>query len=232
MNEFLRFAVLGLGAGACYGLAAQGIVLVYRGSGVLNFANGAIGMVGAFYFYDARDSGVPTWLAFVLALALGAVIGAAIHLGIMRTLRRAPALSRLIATLGLFTAFYAFALDRYGMNIRVVTKMFEPVPVEVLPDISIGRDRLVLLGVGVVLTAVLSVVYRRTWFGFATTAVAESRRAAAAQGVSPDLVAAVNWALGTIPAGAGITVSLPLVVAAAATDGTVITLPAASRATP
>ncbi len=106
MNEFLRFAVLGLGAGACYGLAAQGIVLVYRGSGVLNFANGAIGMVGAFFFYNARESGMPTGIAFTLTLLLGAGIGVAIHLMIMRPLRRAPALSRLIATLGLFTAFY------------------------------------------------------------------------------------------------------------------------------
>ncbi len=198
MNEFLRFAVLGLGAGACYGLAAQGIVLVYRGSGVLNFAHGAIGMVGAFFFYNARESGTPTWLAFVLALLLGAAIGVAIHLAIMRPLRRAPALSRLIATLGLFTAFYAFALNRYGINIRIITKLFEPTAVEVLPDISIGRDRIVLLLIGIVLTAVLTVVYLRTRFGHATTAVAESRRATAAQGISPDMIAAVNWALGTM----------------------------------
>jgi len=198
VNEFLRFAVLGVGAGACYGLAAQGIVLIYRGSGVLNFANGAIGMVGAFFFYNARESGMPTWLAFVLALALGAAIGAAIHVVIMRPLRRAPGLSRLIATLGLFTAFYAFALDRYGTNIRIITKLVEPTPLTVLPDISIGRDRVVLLGVGVLLTIVLSTVYHRTWFGYATTAVAESRRATAAQGVSPDLVAVVNWAVGTM----------------------------------
>ena len=71
VNEVLQFAVLGLGAGACYGLAAQGIVLVYRGSGVLNFAHGAIGMIGAFYFYNARESGTPTWLALTLALLAG-----------------------------------------------------------------------------------------------------------------------------------------------------------------
>jgi sulfate-transporting ATPase len=198
VNEVLRFAVLGLGAGACYGLAAQGIVLVYRGSGVLNFAHGAIGMVCAFYFYNARESGTPTWLAFVLALLLGAAIGVAIHFVIMRPLRQAPALSRLIATLGLFTAVYAFALNRYGLNIRIITKLLEPTPVEVLPDISIGRDRVWLLAVGVVLTVTLTLVYRYTRFGHATTAVAESRRATAAQGISPDLVAAVNWAIGTM----------------------------------
>src|SRR5262245_7064262 len=198
MTEVLRFAVLGLGAGACYGLAAQGIVLVYRGSGVVNFANGAIGMVCAFFFYNSRESGTPTWLAFVLALLLGAGIGVAVHLVMMRPLRRAPALARLIATLGLFTALYAFAVNRYGFNIRIVTKMIEPQPVEVLPDISIGRDRVVLLLVGVVLTVVLTAVYHHTRFGYATTAVAESRRATAAQGISPDRIAAVNWAAGTM----------------------------------
>jgi sulfate-transporting ATPase len=198
VNEVLRFAVLGLGAGACYGLAAQGIVLVYRGSGVLNFAHGAIGMVGAFYFYNARESGTPTWLAFTLAMLLGAAIGIAIHLVIMRPLRRAPALSRLIATLGLFTAFYAFALNRYGVNIRIITKLIEPTGLEVLPDISIGQDRIVLLAIGVVLTIVSTGVYHHTRFGHATTAVAESRRATAAQGISPDRVAAVNWAIGTM----------------------------------
>jgi len=196
VTEVLRFAVLGLGAGACYGLAAQGIVLVYRGSGVVNFANGAVGMVCAFFFYNSRESGTPTWLAFVLALLLGAGIGVAVHFVMMRPLRRAPALSRLIATLGLFTALYAFAVNRYGFNIRIVTKLIEPQPVEVLPDISIGRDRVALLLVGIVLTVVLTAVYHHTRFGHATTAVAESRRATAAQGISPDRVAAVNWAVG------------------------------------
>src|SRR5262245_46721284 len=198
MTEVLRFAVLGLGAGACYGLAAQGIVLVYRGSGVLNFANGAIGMVCAFFFYNTRESGSPTWLALVLALLLAGAIGLAIHFVIMRPLRRAPALSRLIATLGLFTAFFAFALNRYGVTIRIITKLIEPTAVEVLPDISIGRDRVWLLAVGIVLTVVLTLVYRYTRFGHATTAVAESRRATAAQGISPDLISAVNWAVGTM----------------------------------
>src|SRR5260221_12731659 len=54
--EPLRFALLGLGAGGVYALVALGVVLVYRGSGVLNFAQGAIGMTGAFVFYDLQSS--------------------------------------------------------------------------------------------------------------------------------------------------------------------------------
>ena len=60
-EDILRFAILGLGAGAVYAITALGVVLVYRGSGVVNFAHGAIGMVGAFIFYTERESGTATW---------------------------------------------------------------------------------------------------------------------------------------------------------------------------
>ena len=87
LTDILRFAILGLGA--IYALAALGIVLIYRGSGVLNFAHGAIGMVGAFIFYNTREDGTSTLLCWVLALGFGAIVGAIMHLGLMRALRNA-----------------------------------------------------------------------------------------------------------------------------------------------
>ncbi len=194
--DVIRFALLGLGAGAIYALMAQGIVLVYRGSGVVNFAQGAFGMVGAYYFYLWRDAGMATSVALVLALALGAGIGAATHLLVMRPLRRAPALSRLIATLGLLTFLLAFGLERWGDSPRILAKLLPTDPVEVLPDAVVGRDRLILAALAVVLSAVLMAVYRWTHFGLATTAVAENQRTTAMLGVSPDVVATVNWAIG------------------------------------
>lgn len=62
MDDILRFALLGLGLGALYALTAQGIVLIYRGSGVLNFAHGAIGMAGAYVQWElAVQQGMPYW---------------------------------------------------------------------------------------------------------------------------------------------------------------------------
>ncbi len=58
LTEFAKFALLGLGLGGIYALAAQGIVLVYRGSGVLNFAHGAMAAVGAYAYVEALDAGV------------------------------------------------------------------------------------------------------------------------------------------------------------------------------
>lgn len=196
MSEFVRFAVLGLGAGAVYGLAALGIVLVYRGSGVVNFAQGAVGMVGAFIFYNAREAGVATPMAFAEALAVGAAIGAATHLVVMRPLRNAPALSRLVATLGLLTLLLGVGQHRWGDLAQLVPKLLPVQGITLWGDVTIGEDRLMLLVVGAGLTALLGVVYRLARFGLATTAVAESRRVTAAQGISPDLIATLNWALG------------------------------------
>jgi sulfate-transporting ATPase len=196
-NDILRFAVLGLGAGSIYAVTALGIVLVYRGSGVLNFAHGALGMVGAFIFYNSRNAGHSTFTAWVYALGFGALAGAFMHLVVMRSLRRAPAISRLIATLGVFTALFAWEHAREGDNAKIVTKLLPVDGIDVLGG-PVGKDRLYLLGIGIAITAVCWVVYRFTPFGLATTAVAENRRAASAQGISPDLVATLNWALGTM----------------------------------
>ena len=197
-EDILRFAILGLGAGAVYAITALGVVLVYRGSGVVNFAHGAIGMVGAFIFYTQRDEGTATWIAWALALGFAAVLGALIHMVVMRSLRRAPAISRLVATLGIFAILFSWAHGEYGDTPRIVTKLLPIDGVEVLPDITIGEDRIILLSIGILLTVVLTVVYRATRFGLATSAVAENRRATSAQGISPDVIATVNWSLGSM----------------------------------
>ncbi|MFD0853852.1 branched-chain amino acid ABC transporter permease, partial [Actinomadura adrarensis] len=73
MNDLLTFLILGLSVGAVYALTAQGLVLIYRGSGVVNFAQGAYSMIGAFLFYRvAPDLGLPQGAAWMLALGVPA----------------------------------------------------------------------------------------------------------------------------------------------------------------
>ena len=92
--DLLRFALLGLGLGALYALASQGLLVIYRGSGVLNFAQGAIGMVGAYVFWEMKvKHGLPSVAAWIIAVAGCALIGAAAHLLVMRQLKRASPLA-------------------------------------------------------------------------------------------------------------------------------------------
>ena len=102
MQEVIRFALLGLGLGALYSLASQGLMVIYRGSGVLNFAHGAIGMVGAYVEWEVKvKHGQPCVAGLGRPASLAcAVIGALTHLLIMRQLRRASPLARIVATLG------------------------------------------------------------------------------------------------------------------------------------
>ncbi|MEV4509287.1 ATP-binding cassette domain-containing protein [Dactylosporangium sp. NPDC049525] len=197
LTDIIRFAVLGLGAGAIYGLSALGIVLIYRGSGILNFSQGAVGMLGAYVFYLQRENGVSTPVAALLAIGVGLGIGALVHQLVMRPLRDAPPVSRLIATLGVFAFLFGLGQFLFGVGkARIVTSILPDGSTTVLPGIRIGTDRLVILGVGIALTVVLTVVYRSTRFGLATSAVAENGRASSALGISPDTVATVNWMVG------------------------------------
>src|SRR5262245_9814899 len=153
-------------------------------------------MVGAYIAYLSREQGVPTPLAVMLGVSFGASAGAATHLLVMRPLRRAPAVSRLVATLGILTFFLALGEKLWGTRARLVDGLLPSEGVRLFGDVVVGSDRLLILALAVAVTAALTVFYRTTRFGLATSAVGESQRATSAQGISPDVVAAVNWALG------------------------------------
>ncbi|MFE7841525.1 ATP-binding cassette domain-containing protein [Streptomyces sp. NPDC057474] len=201
MDDILRFALLGLGLGALYALTAHGIVLVYRGSGVLNFAHGAIGMAGAYVQWElATRHGVPYWPATVCGVLGSAVLGVLTHLLVLRPLRRASTPARLVATLAVFIVLTAIAVKRYGDSLQLVPGKL-PTDLLTIAGATVSKDRVWLLGIAVVVTALLHLLYRRTLFGLGTTAVAENQGAAASLGWSPDLIATGNWALGSALAG-------------------------------
>jgi ABC-type branched-subunit amino acid transport system ATPase component/branched-subunit amino acid ABC-type transport system permease component len=201
LETVFQFALLGLGAGALYGIAALGLVLVYRGSGVINFAHGAIGMVGTFAFYELHE--VRNWsfvASAVPALLVCAALGVIIQLLIMAPLRNSSGLTKLLATLGVLTTLQGLASLRYKSESVIVTSSL-PRDTVSIAGATIGADRLLIFAIVVVLAAILYVVYRYTKFGIATSAVAENPRTAARLGYSPNAIACANWALGSMLAG-------------------------------
>jgi sulfate-transporting ATPase len=206
-----QFALLGLGTGAIYALAGQGLVLVYRGSGVLNFAQGAFAAIGALAFYQLHvTNGWPTALAIVAGLVISGLAGALMHLLVMRPLRNAPALTRVIATLGVMVALQQAGTILFGTSIKTVPSFLPTAPAMVFGT-AIGEDRLILLAIALVVSAGLWLLYRYSKFGAVTSAVAESERAAQLSGHSPDVIAATNWILGSVLAGAAGILVAPIV---------------------
>ena len=208
MNEVIRFALLGLGVGALYALASQGLIVIYRGTGVLNFSLGATAIAGVFMQWDLQTQhGWPFLVSAVVGVLWSAFLGALTHWVIMRPLRRASSLVRVIATLGVLVTIQAAVIIRYGSNPHQVDSWLPTNRVSLWGDVSFTVDRLILLAIATASALGLWLLYRSSQFGLATEAVSESERSASAVGVSPNRIALLNWALGSaIAAVAGILV--------------------------
>ncbi len=200
MNEVIRFALLGLGVGALYAFASQGLIVIFRGTGVLNFSLGATAIAGVFLQYELRyEHGLNWWLASFFGVLLSATLGALTHWVVLRPLqrKRASTLVQLLATLGVLITVQAGVVIRYGSKPRQVPSELPTNRITLWGDVSITVDRLILLGIGCLSAFLLWLLYRSSQFGIQTEAVSESERSAAAVGVSPNRVAALNWALGS-----------------------------------
>src|SRR6478609_2346275 len=122
MQAFLQFLIIGVGAGATYGLFAQGAVLIYRGSGLVNFAQGAIGTLAAYIaFIDLKGKqGMATLPAIIIAVLAAGAVSLLFQMVVLRALRRAAAIVRVIATIGLLGLLQAIVLKRYGASNRPI----------------------------------------------------------------------------------------------------------------
>ena len=208
MNEVIRFALLGLGVGALYALASQGLIVIYRGTGVLNFSLGATAIAGVFMQSELHTrAGWPFLLSAAAGILWSAFLGVLTHWVVMRPLRRASSLVRVIATLGVLITIQAAVVLRYGSNPQQIESWLPTNRVTLWGEVGITVDRLILLAIGAVSAFGLWLLYRNSQFGLATEAVSESERSASAIGLSPNRIALMNWALGSaIAAAAGILV--------------------------
>lgn len=210
MSQVTQFAIIGLGAGSLYALAAIGLVLVYRGSKVVNFAQGAMGMMAAYIFYELHQNwGITVLVAIPAGLIVSGALGAAFYFFEIRRLRDASNLIKIVATLALFVIAQEVITLIFGQDSRTVTSSLPTGSVSIL-GASIGEDRLWIFGIVIVLTVVLWAIYKYTRFGLATSAVAENPTAAGTLGISPDVVAAANWFIGAALGGLAAILLVPI----------------------
>jgi len=198
MDEVIRFALLGLGVGALYAFASQGLIVIYRGTGVLNFSLGATAIAGVFAQWELQTVyGWPFLPAALAGIAWSAWLGVWTHWWIMKPLRRASSLVRVIATLGVLITVQAATIIRYGSQPRQVDSWLPTDRLNLYADVGTTADRLILLVIACASAFGLWLLYRSSQFGIATEAVSESERAASAIGLNPNRIAIGNWALGS-----------------------------------
>jgi branched-chain amino acid transport system permease protein len=195
MSQILVFVVLGLGSGALISGIATGLVVMYRGSGIINLATGAQAMVAGYAFWVFKTGqlgfSLSTWPSAILAVAIVMVVGAGMELLAFRWLRTAAPLAKLVASLGILL----FLTSGF-------TLIFGPEPVDepsVLPggtiDVAgtnVPEAGLIVAAAVLVVAIVLACTYRYTRFGLATRAAAENEVSATLVGLSPNNLALAN----------------------------------------
>ncbi len=201
MTNFLQFAILGLGLSAIYSLIASGIVLTYRGAGVVNFAQGAFALVGAIVYSGMHSAGVSAVPAILLAVLAGAMLGFLTQALVMRPLAQASALTRLIATLALLIIIESAANLHYNGLYNSQVPSFLPTSTFHFLGLQWESDDVILFGIAACLTLGLWLLQSRTRLGLATRAAAENETAVAALGWSPNRLAGASWVLGGALAG-------------------------------
>jgi ABC-type branched-subunit amino acid transport system ATPase component/branched-subunit amino acid ABC-type transport system permease component len=207
MLDVIRFAILGAAAGSILAMLALGINVVYRASRVVNFSHAATAVAAAYIYRDVAGT-APVPVAILVALLAGMAIGALTDLAIMRPMRNASALTRAIATIGILLLIQSVLNIRYGTAPVVVAGWLPTTPVPIGP-VTVGLDRIIIFGISVVTTAVLYLVYRRSSFGIASTALSASERSLAALGKwRPHRVSLANWMVaGGLAAFAGVLIA-------------------------
>ncbi|MEV7863786.1 ABC transporter permease [Streptomyces hirsutus] len=218
MSTYLQFIVLGFGLGAIYAGLGSGLLLMYRATGIVNFAQAVLGAWGAFVFVELRNSGqlvlpigrlqigdgpVGTFPAIALGLLSAAVLGSLAYVVVFRPVRHAPELAQVVVSVALFIALTALEIIRFGVTQLKVPTVFAPDSVEIAGVALSTREMKMALVMAAV--ALLIWIYLRfTRLGMATRAAAENEKAVMLMGYSPHLLAIIAMAVGSAASALGL----------------------------
>lgn len=193
------FLLVGVTLGSIYAVAAQGLVVTYTTSGVFNFAQGAIGMLLTFVYWELKvDLGIQTGIALVLTVAVAApLLGALIERILMRRLADAPLVSKLVVTIGLMLALMGLVATIWDpKESRSIGTFFGT------EGFDIGQTfmpwyRLITILTGIVIAVLLRFLLYRTRMGVAMRAVVDNRELAVLNGARAGHASMLAWALGS-----------------------------------
>ncbi len=199
LDSLLFFVVVGVTLGSIYAVAACGLVVTYTTSGIFNFAQGAIGMIMAFVYWELKvNAGLPTLLALLLTLLVAApLLGVAVERVLMRRLADAPLVARLVVTIGLMLALIGVAATIWTPDVSRSVGTFFGTDGFTLGQTFIPWYRLITVVAGLGVALGLRALLQYTRVGTAMRAVVDDRDLAALHGVRPARVSMLAWALGS-----------------------------------
>lgn len=198
MSDYVPFLIFGIALGSVYGLAAMGLVLTYKTSGLFNIAQGAISAASAYAFYELRDDGGLAWpfAAVVVLLLFGVGLGFILE-RMSAALRDVPTAQKIVATIGLLVAIQSLLILRYGFTGLSVESFLPTEEAFTLTGVPVTYDQLIVLGLGVTSAAALYVFFKRTRLGTAMRAVVDDHELLDQTGLDPFRVRFSAWVIGS-----------------------------------
>ena len=199
MGFFLEVTLGGLMAGVLYSLVALGFVLIFKASGVFNFAQGAMVLFAALTLARLSEW-MPLWIAFLAACAVMVALAWAIERLVLRPLVNQEGIVLLMATLGVTYFLDGFGQTIWGSDIYKIDLGISKEPLIVLQDtfsggILVNRDDIVAAAVATLLVGLLALFFQKTATGRALRAVADDHQAAQSIGIPLNRIWVIVWSV-------------------------------------
>lgn len=200
---FLEVLVGGLLSGVMYSLVALGFVLIYKASGVFNFAQGAMVFFAALSFVGFMELGLPFWAALPVTIGMMVLVGMGTERFVLRPLVNQHEITLLMATIGLTFVIEGVAQLAWGVQVRRLDLGIKDEPMGWLADntgLLISQIDLFAALVAGILVTILAVVFNRTKVGRALRAVADDHAAALSIGIPLKNIWALVWGIAGVVA--------------------------------
>jgi branched-chain amino acid transport system permease protein len=197
MSFFLETLVGGLLAGVMYALVAIGFVLIYKASGVFNFAQGAMVLCAALTFVTLREHGISFWLALAIALVVMVTLAIVVERVVLRPLINRPPLTLFMATLGLSFVIEGLSQFLMGASVHELDLGIVDIPIRIGP-ILVSQLDLVAAASASVLVLALSLLFSRTPVGISLRAIADDPQAALSIGIRLPRLWRIVWGVAGI----------------------------------
>jgi len=194
VDAFLDQVLAGLATGGIYASLALALVMIYRATHLVNFAQGEMAMFSTYIAWTLIEAGVAYWQAFFLTVAIAFALGVLIERVIVRPVEQAPVLSVVVVFIGLLVIFNSLAGWIYTYTIKVFPSPFPEEPVRVGIH-SFSAHQIGAVGVTLVVLAILYAFFRYTSVGLAMRAAAQNPDSSRLVGIRVAWMLALGWGL-------------------------------------
>ena len=197
MSLFIERMVNGLADGSIYALLALALVVVFRSTGQLNFAQGEIGTTGAFVVSTLTLSGLSVWISILIAMVVGLVFSAAVERVVVRPIEHRNPSAVIVALIGVFLAVNQLNAMIWGVDARRLPSVFPDGATDFVTvlDTPLRVARLGVIGVLIVLLLLLWLLFTKTKIGLAMRAVANNQESSNLVGIRVGSVLVLGWGL-------------------------------------